>query len=90
MFEFLKRKKEYPLDANEQYQEIEQNFLETVSVEYIKTKKPELYRAMEDEFYRSYDFNRLYMPAEEADGFTRYIPHATLVVSVILLIKSLF
>lgn len=88
MFEFLKRKKEYPIDANEQYKEIETNFLQTVTPDYIEAQLPHLYRQLEDRFYRTFDFVRLYTPSEPQGGLLQYMPYITVGLLLLLTIKS--
>lgn len=85
MLGFLKKKKEYPIDANEQYAEIEHNFYKTVTPELIRTRIPELWKAMEDNVYQSFEFGRLYTPNEEDSPLKAFLPWIQVGISLLTL-----
>lgn len=90
MFNFFRRKKEYPIDSNDQYKEVENNFLASVTSEYIQTKLPHVYQAMEDHFYQTFDFSKLYQPSAGKGLIEEFGSYITIGLLVLILVKSFF
>jgi len=85
MLEFLKKKKEYPFDINDQYKEVENNFYNTVTPDTIRAI-PHVYAQLEKEFYQNFDFMKLYEPSLEDGIFGKIVPYLNLGVLIIVVI----